>query len=780
MNTLSDHAAQPNDLLAGAPGRRPAVPIGYVIGAVVFVLGIMISVAGFRGARTMYESEARLQFEVSATQRTTMLSEAIGRHVSAVEAINRFFAAGNDVARVDFVSLVEPILHQFPAIRGLGWVPMVQSGGRDQFEAAARGDGLADFRIFQLGTGGKIIPAEDRAEYFPVAFIEPFDRNRLSAGLDLASNPALLAVLDKARDSGRAVAARTTGLVDQTGTGPAFLLFVPLYRAGISSNTVAQRRASLRGFGFGVFGIRDIVANALESSARPTGIDTYVFDADAPPSERLLAFVPSPLQAGHLPLTESVLSETRAFTAFQELGGQTWKFVFSPAPGYFSGKSIVPVGILCAGLLISLGLCLAPLFFFNRIDAAEGLLAERTVELRKMTQQLAKNHSALQESRIETQEAKERLLESLIETKEAKERLLDALEASPSGLVLFDKDDRLVLFNSMAEQMNLALGRKLTQGMDYAEYERLNLENQFPDAPSDEIDKKLSETLKQHRALIKAGTPITSERKIRSDLWIRFTTNRTAEGGSIGILTDITDLKRNQENLELQANELKRSNQELEQFAYLASHDMQEPLRVIASFCDLLQLRYAEKLDDDGKEFIGYAVDGARRMRSLLDDLLTYSRVGRSEIKIAPVPLAEVLSEIQGRLRSVIEDENAALTYDDLPTVRGDQTLITQLLQNLIGNGIKFHGDEAPRVHISAEAGPDHWTISVSDNGIGIEPQYAEKVFQMFQRLHGGDSYPGNGLGLALCKRAVERHGGTIWIEPTETSGTTIKFTLPN
>ena len=396
-----------------------------------------------------------------------------------------------------------------------------------------------------------------------------------------------------------------------------------------------------------------------------------------------------------------------------------------------------------------------------------------------MTQELTQRKSDLQESRIETQDAKQRLLDALIETRETKQRLIDALEVSPSGLVLFDKDDRLVLFNSMAEQMNLTLGRKLTTGMEYSEYERLNLENQFPDASSDEIDKKLAETVKQHRKSMKEGTPGTVERKIGPDLWIRSTNNRTAEGGTIGILTDITALKQTQENLEVQATELQRSNEELEQFAYLASHDMQEPLRVIASFCDLLQLRYADKLDDDGKEFIGYAVDGARRMRSLLDDLLTYSRVGRSEIKISPVPLTEVMTEIQGRLSSIIEDEKADLTFDDLPTVNGDQTLLTQLLQNLVGNGIKFHGDTPPKVHVSAERETNCWTISVRDNGIGIDPQYADKVFQMFQRLHGSDTYAGNGLGLALCKRAVERHGGKIWIDPSEASGSTIKFSLP-
>jgi len=206
---------------------------------------------------------------------------------------------------------------------------------------------------------------------------------------------------------------------------------------------------------------------------------------------------------------------------------------------------------------------------------------------------------------------------------------------------------------------------------------------------------------------------------------------------------------------------------------------MQEPVRVIGSFCDLLRLRYADKLDAEGLEFIDYAVDGARRMRSLIDDLLTYSRVGRSEIKLQPVPLTGVMGEVCDRLFSRIEEENATVTTDELPTVRGDMTLLTQLFQNLVGNAIKFHSDELPEVKISAEKKDGNWVFSVADNGIGIDLKYEDRIFQMFQRLHNRTEFSGNGLGLALCKRVVERHGGDIWIAPTESPGTTIQFSIP-
>ena len=500
MSRLSDRTAQLDVLPADEPHRRPTMPDSSIACGAILILGIVISFAGFRGAQTFYLSEARIQFELFATQRSAVLSQTISRYSDSVGAINKLFAAGSDVTRAEFATFVVPMLRQFPAIRALEWIPKVRSGERADFEKEARRDGLTDFRISQIGTGKNMARAGFRTEHFPVYFVEPFDRNKRSVGFDLASDPTLLAALNEARDSGRAVATHRLRLFQEKSTQPEFLLFVPIYRNGIAINTVAQRRAALRGYGLGVFSIRDMIANTLKSAAQVTGLDTYVFDDNAPASRRLLAFVPSLLNTGNSPpLTEQALRDTHAFTTSHDISGQTWRIVFSPVPGYFSGKSNVPFGILSVGLLISVGIAFAVSSCYKRVRTAKRLIAQRSVELREMTQELTQSHAALNKSRIETHEAKQRLLDSLIETHEAKQRLLDALKVSPSGLVLFDKNDRLILFNSMAEQMNLNLGRKLTPGMEYSEYERLNLENHFPDASSDEIDEKLAETIQNHR-----------------------------------------------------------------------------------------------------------------------------------------------------------------------------------------------------------------------------------------------------------------------------------------
>jgi signal transduction histidine kinase len=240
--------------------------------------------------------------------------------------------------------------------------------------------------------------------------------------------------------------------------------------------------------------------------------------------------------------------------------------------------------------------------------------------------------------------------------------------------------------------------------------------------------------------------------------------------------------------LDAQADELRRSNAELEQFAYVASHDLQEPLRKVASFCQLLEKRYGDKLDERGHQYIAFAIDGAKRLQILINDLLTFSRVGRAGGDMVPVPLGQPLDAAVAALGTVIEESGAVIERPDrLPEVMGDPTLLAMLWQNLVGNAVKFRaGDRAPVVHITVtaqptgtaqEAGP--WQFCVADNGIGIAPEFAEKVFVIFQRLHGREAYPGTGIGLALCKRIVEHHGGDISVDTSYADGTRICFTLP-
>jgi len=224
---------------------------------------------------------------------------------------------------------------------------------------------------------------------------------------------------------------------------------------------------------------------------------------------------------------------------------------------------------------------------------------------------------------------------------------------------------------------------------------------------------------------------------------------------------------------------LVHSNRELEQFAYVASHDLQEPLRAVNSYTQLLARKYEGNLDAKADKYIGYIIEGATRMQQLINDLLSFSRVGTRAKELKPTACEAVLSQVRDNLMVAIAESNAVVTHEPLPTVMGDETQLIQLLQNLISNAIKFRREEPPRVHVSAVQREKEWAFEVRDNGIGMESEYFERIFMIFQRLHSRSEYPGNGIGLANCKKIVDRHGGCIWVESTPGVGTTFHFTIP-
>ncbi len=241
----------------------------------------------------------------------------------------------------------------------------------------------------------------------------------------------------------------------------------------------------------------------------------------------------------------------------------------------------------------------------------------------------------------------------------------------------------------------------------------------------------------------------------------------------------VAERRRAHRALQRQAAELARSNAELQQFAYVASHDLQEPLRMVTSFVQLLGQRYRGRLDEDANEFIGYAVEGALRMRGLINDLLAFSRSDTAAEAAQPTDCEVVLSRALADLSVSIEESGAVITRDAMPIVMADASQLTQVFQNLIGNAIKFRGEKRPEIHVGATPQHEAWLFSIRDNGIGIHPDHAERIFDMFQRLHPRDRYPGSGIGLAICKKIVARHGGRIWVESGPGRGATFCFTLP-
>ncbi|MDQ3072273.1 MAG: ATP-binding protein [Bacteroidota bacterium] len=249
--------------------------------------------------------------------------------------------------------------------------------------------------------------------------------------------------------------------------------------------------------------------------------------------------------------------------------------------------------------------------------------------------------------------------------------------------------------------------------------------------------------------------------------------------GVLLVAHNVTEMKRAEQEIKDKNKELERSNADLETFAFVASHDLKEPLRMVSNYTQLLARKYENRLDEQAQQYIGYASEGVHRMQLLINDLLEYSRIGKSEMPVETVDFNELAAEIKMNLETTIKDSGATIIYDDLPSLIGFRSQLSRLLQNLIENAIKFRGNKPPVVKLSAMEKENVWQFSVKDNGIGISPEYKEKVFVIFQRLHERTRYPGTGIGLSVCKKIVELHGGTIWLESEPGKGTTFFFTIP-
>jgi PAS domain S-box-containing protein len=358
--------------------------------------------------------------------------------------------------------------------------------------------------------------------------------------------------------------------------------------------------------------------------------------------------------------------------------------------------------------------------------------------------------------------------------KESEEKFRGLLEAAPDAMVV-SQSGEIVLINVQAEKQ-----------FGYRREELLHrpieilLPNPFRiQDPTDQNKDVISPRVREGGA----GVELFGLRKDGSEFPVEIMVSPVENATGVLMTTairDITIRKKFEEQLAQTAVELKRSNEELQQFASVASHDLQEPLRVVASYTQLLAKRYKGQLDAEADEFIGYAVDGCTRMQGLIQDLLTYSRAGTKGKALREISGEKILKEVLTNLGTTIVESGATVTHDSLPTITTDDTQLVQVFQNLVGNAIKYRSAATPHVHVSAaKNGGNEWIFSVRDNGLGIDPKYFERIFILFQRLHGRQDYEGTGIGLAICKKIVERLGGRIWVESQLENGSTFYFALP-
>ncbi|MGC4094830.1 MAG: ATP-binding protein [Polyangiaceae bacterium] len=340
-----------------------------------------------------------------------------------------------------------------------------------------------------------------------------------------------------------------------------------------------------------------------------------------------------------------------------------------------------------------------------------------------------------------------------------------ALEATPTGIVMVDAAGHIVLVNAEIERL--------------FEYERKDL---LGSAAGRLLAERYRDSAGPLRSPTLAPQELWGRRQGGSEFPIEISSKALSTAGGrfvLSVLSDISERRRIEQSQRQQGAELERSNRELEQFAYVASHDLREPLRMVATYVTLLERDYGEKLGNEAREYVRFASDGAKRLTRLVSDLLEYARISPKSLAFEPVDCNSTVAQAVAGLTASIEQSGTRLEIQNLPTVLGDAVLLGQVFQNLIENGIKFRANEPPWLRISAERVDAEWHFHVSDNGLGIEPRFHVRIFELFQRLHTKDSYPGTGMGLALCKKVVERHGGRVWVDSRLGQGSVFSFSLP-
>jgi len=707
-------------LMAGGRPRPEEGEDGAGLAASIAVLVVVLGATALAWRISVDADRARRDAAVEhALERIgDAVTVRLREYADLLNGARGLFAASSEVSREEwrrFATAID-LEHRYAGIRAFGFaMRMVHPDQKPLTDPEGRPVALW--------------PAGAREDYFPIAFLLPEDPyNRRVLGFDIGSVPERRRTLDAARDEDAVRITPRVDLIqeDDPARRPGFVMVAPAYTGTSVPRDAAQRRAQLDGFTYCVFSAADLIQSVRGSEL---AMNLRLYDAAEPsPASRVFeagTFDP----AG--PVTQVTL----------DLAGRQWTIEGQPAAGFaWQG------GVRDADRVLFVGVPTAIVLF-----AITWLLAGNRARALDMARRMN-----------EEWQRSQRALKALTDT-------------AKDGIVTTDGEARILYMNLAAEHGFGAPAEGALLGGC-----ALDL---FADRERPLYERALRRGLQpMEPGLGDHPVEVTARRRDGSEFPAEVTFSRWISDGEVFITAIIRDISRRRQaelELERRTQELQRSNAELEQFAYVASHDLQEPLRMVASYVQLLARRYRDQLDGDADEFIGYAVDGATRMQRLIQDLLAYARIGRSGKEPAPTDAAAAVQQAVSQLTDALRDAGARVAIDLDCRVVVIPSQLVQLFQNLIGNAIKFRGAAPPSVVIDAVREDDLWHFRVADNGIGIEPQHRERVFAIFQRLHTRREYPGTGIGLAICRKIVEGHGGTMWVESEPGNGATFHFTLP-
>lgn len=725
--------------------RRLVLTVPIVITFALAVVSVAYT-AKLEGERIAFK------FDQSSVTLASDMVKALDEYSSPLESLESFYAASSQIDRNQFRIFTRQYLQQYPNLQALSWNPRVSSADRTKFEAAVQMEGFTDFQISERSSEGRLIRAGERPEYVVVRYIEPIQSNKAALGFDVYSEAVRREALDKARDTGRPVVSSRIKLVQEKGQQAGVLIFLPIYRGDLPPQTIEARRSNLAGYVVGVLRMGDVVDGILRKSELD-GIDLRLVDRTAEDSEQFLyGSDHDPKGRGSAKSSRSGLFSEAAYLKTEitiPFGQRQWVLTTEAGQDFFAKTNTKYAWLfLFTGLLLT-GLVGA----FALIVSGRGRILRQMVE--EQTAALKKSEGNF---------------------RRAQALLLSAIDTIDEAFVIYDDEDRLYLCNEQYRATYALSAPAIKVGNTFEAILRYGLENrQYRDAIGRE-EEWLQERLDHHR---RADTDIIQP--LADGRWLHILERRTPEGYIVGFRADVTALMHSKEQAEAANDKLARSNSELEHFAYAASHDLRQPLRMISSYVGLLKKRLAGRLDDEERQFIGFAVDGAQRMDHMINDLLNYSRIGRDLPDPAQVSLDQPLKFAIHNLKMAIDEVGAEISCPSaMPTVLGHEAQLERLFQNLISNALKFIPPErTPRVTIECRETAWEWVIAISDNGIGIAPENMDRLFKIFQRLVSHEHYHGTGIGLASCRKIVEQHGGKIWVESQEGVGSTFLFSLP-